>query len=396
VGPLSGRRIAVVNWRDRDHSQAGGAEIYAWELARALERAGARVWFVTAREPHQSAQQDLDGIRIVRRGGWATFYVWALWWLVQHRRRLEAVVDADCGIPVFSPLVLRRRTPVVLLVHHVHLDQFGTYFSPLLALVGRVLERRVMPRVYRRSTVVAVSASTREEMVERLGWTGRIELLHNGTTLPAAPTPGAGVPGRVVVLGRLAPHKRVDDVVRAVGLLRQEVPEVELHVVGRGAAQELVEETVSELGLQDRVHVHGFLDQEDKEQLVASGRLHVCASDAEGWGQVVLEAAALGVPTLARDVPGLRDSVLPGRTGWLLDESDPRDLPVRLAEGIRAALRELDDEGRRREVVQQSRQWAAQHTWEAMHARAVDLLEGVVTASPTTLQDTHRRRVRRL
>ena len=47
------------------------------------------------------------------------------------------------------------------------------------------------------------------------------------------------------------------------------------------------------------------------------GRLHVCASDAEGWGQVVIEAAAYGVPTLARDVPGLRDSIRHGApVGW--------------------------------------------------------------------------------
>ena len=48
--------------------------------------------------------------------------------------RLDAVLDADCGIPVFSPLVLsRRRTVILLLVHHVHHDQFRTYFPPALA-----------------------------------------------------------------------------------------------------------------------------------------------------------------------------------------------------------------------------------------------------------------------
>ena len=66
--------------------------------------------------------------------------------------------------------------------------------------------------------------------------------------------------------------------------------------------------------------MHGFLGEDEKARVLDAARLHVCGSDAEGWGQVVLEAAAYGVPTLARDVPGMRDSVRDGVTGWLVAE----------------------------------------------------------------------------
>ena len=368
----------MLNWRDPQHSLAGGAELYAWELAKALVGAGARVDFVTARESHQSARGRIDGVDVRRRGSALTFYPRALLWLLLRRRKLDAVLDADCGIPVFSPLVLsRRRTAIILLVHHVHLDQFGTYFPPLVARLGRFLEGRLMPRVYRGLTTVAVSSSTAREMVERLGWREHIQVLHNGNAMPLR----LGVeqlapPDRVAVLGRLAPHKRVQEVVRAVEELRSARPGIHLDVIGRGPDLEVLDAEVEALGLAGHVTVHGYLEEEAKRRQLATNRLHVSASDVEGWGQVVIEAAALGIPTVARDVPGMRDSVHHGVTGWLLDEppGDRPPLSTRLAQGIDAALGQLDDEGRRREMAIACEQWAAGFSWPVMHEGTVALV----------------------
>jgi glycosyltransferase involved in cell wall biosynthesis len=374
----------VLNWRDPQHSLAGGAELYAWEFARALAEAGARVDFVTAREPHQASGERVDGVDIRRRGRTLTFYPCALLWLLLRRRHLDVVLDADCGIPVFSPLVLwRRRTAIILLVHHVHLDQFSTYFPPPVAWFGKVLEGWLMPRLYRGLTTVAVSSSTAREMVERLGWRGPIHLLHNGNAMPVRrgvePVPA---PDRVAVLGRLAPHKRVMEVVRAVNELRSARPAIHLDVIGRGPDLDALQALVQSLRLEEHVTLHGYLEDDAKQRQLSSNRLHVSASDGEGWGQVVIEAAALGIPTLARDVPGTRDSVHEGVTGWLLSEPPVKGPPLatRLARGIDAALAELDDETRRREIGIACERWAAGFSWPVMHDGAVSLVEVALNA----------------
>jgi glycosyltransferase involved in cell wall biosynthesis len=300
-----------------------------------------------------------------------------LWWLLRRRRRLDVVVDADCGIPVFSPLVLRRRrTAVVLLVHHIHLDQFGLYLPAPLAALGRVLERIAMPRIYRGRSTIAVSDSTRREMVGRLRWAGPVSVLHNGRSMSAEAPPVAvhGDPAqsdRLVVLGRLASHKRVDQVVRAVDLLAETRPQLQLDVLGKGPERHRIVALVHELGLEERVLVHGFVSDEEKRTMLRQARLHVCASDGEGWGQVVIEAAACGVPTLARAVPGLDDSIRDGITGWLVPESRDVDLSARLAVGIDGALTELADVDRREDVSRDCRTWAGGFSWNAMHEGAV-------------------------
>ena len=296
-GPgLSGARAVVVNWRDLDHALAGGSERYAWEFARALVDSGASVEFLTARDEGQGRTEVRDGIRIRRGGGALTFYPWAAWQLLRRRRRLDVVIDPECGIPTFSPLFVGRRTAVLLVVHHVHMQQFRTYFSPPMSTLGRWLEGWLMPRVYRRVPTYAVSRSTAAEMRKELGWRGPIGILENGSASATGASSGPGDPRRILVLGRLVPHKRVDAVVRAAALLTRDVPDLRVDVVGRGPEREAVRALVDDLGLSDVVTMHGYLSDPDMDAVLGGCGLHVCASDVEGWGQVVIDAASHGIP----------------------------------------------------------------------------------------------------
>ena len=123
-------------------------------------------------------------------------------------------------------------------------------------------------------------------------------------------------------------------------------------------------------GTGDRVRLHGFLPEEDKNSVLASCHLHVTASEFEGWGLTVIEAAHLGVPTVAYDVDGLRDSVRDGETGWLVREGEE------LADVVARALEELSDPRRAEAVRRACRAWASRFTWEASGARMTRLVAG--------------------
>jgi glycosyltransferase involved in cell wall biosynthesis len=371
-GRLAGLKGVVFNWRDPEHMLAGGSEIYAWELAVALRDAGADVEFLTSRDAGQARDGLVDGISVRRAGGRLTVYPWTLVRLLALRRAIDFVIDVENGVPSFARLVVPRRTPVLLVMHHVHLDQFGSHFPAPVAWVGRFIERRLMPVVYGRSPVVTISESTRDEMIRRLRWRGPISIVYNGADLTVAPSPPehrkTSAHKRIVVLGRLVVHKRVASVIEAVAELRDQHRRVDVDIIGRGPDEERLRAMVDDLGVSDLVRLHGYVDEQTKADLIGRARLHVCASEGEGWGQVVLEAAAAGVPTVAYDVPGLRDSVQAGRTGWLLEAGDS------LANGIVRALTELEVPGRAAEVDAECRSWAQRFTWADMHARSVQVV----------------------
>ena len=370
---LGGLRLAVVNWRDPWHPSAGGAEQYAWQMALGLHARGAGVWYLTARAPGQSGRECREGVQLVRTGSRWTVYPRVLGWLARHRREFDAVIDCQNGIPFFTPWVLPRRVPVLCVVHHVHAAQFGVHFSPLVAAVGRLLEGPVARWTYRRHACVAVSQSTVAAMRGRLRWTGPIHVVPNGLTADCAEHPapiGRPVPEVAVLtwVGRLVAHKRVK---RVLDIAQRLGDGAVIEVIGRGPAAIPLAAEITARGLADRVRLRGFLPDADKRAAVAGSLLHLNTSQGEGWGLCVLEAAALGVPTVAYDVDGLRDAVRDGETGWLVRADQ------RIEDVAERAVKELSDPLRRAEIAAACRSWAGQFDWDS----SVGLMAGLVTAA---------------
>ena len=375
---LGGSAVAIVNWRDPWHPLAGGAERYAWEMARGLAARRATVLFLTARAPAQARSEHRDGIEIVRLGGRFTVYPLVLGWLLLHRlprRRLDAVLDCQNGIPFFTPCVLPRRVPVFCVVHHVHTSQFALHFPPWLARAGRLLEGPVARLVYRRRTCVAVSPSTVTAMRVRLRWTGDIQIIPNGTVVPAVrPVPpdaeatAQAGPLRLVWVGRLVAHKRPELILSVAERLGQRVV---IDVIGRGPEEPALAAAIARRGLSETVRLRGFLSDRGRDAIVARSALHLSTSQGEGWGLCVLEAAALGVPTVAYDVEGLRDAVRDETTGWLARDGEP------IEEVVERALKELGDPDRRAAVASACRDWARQFSWD----RSAALMAGLIRAA---------------
>lgn len=363
--PVSGMRIALVNWRDPWHPQAGGAERYAWEMARGLLRRGATVHFVTARARGQRRHDCRDGVEIIRMGGRFTVYPFVLAWFLPRRRSFDAVIDCQNGIPFFTPWVLPRGVPVVCVMHHVHDAQFGVHFPPLAAAIGRLLEGPAARRCYQHRDCVAVSDSTAEAMRRRLRWSGPIHIIPNGLSADSfsRPAVASGLvkpvrPGQssLVLVGRLVAHKRTERVLDVADRLRD--AGVTIDVVGRGPAVGRLTTEIASRGLERVVLLRGYLDEHDKQATVAAAVLHLNTSQGEGWGLCVLEAAALGVPTVAYDVDGLRDAVRHGETGWLVRDGE-------LIEDVtERALKELADPARRGELAAACRAWAGRFDWD--------------------------------
>ena len=371
LGPrLDGVRIVMINWRDPWQSTAGGAEEYAWRISRHLAERGAIVTFLTSREPHQARVETKDGIVIRRMGGKFTVYPRVMAWLALWRREYHLAFDCMNGIPFLSRLVLRRRTKVVSIVHHVHDLQFNAYFPAPVAWFGRFMESTVASWIYRRCTTVTVSESSRAAMRSKLGWRAPIEIIHNGGPAlgPLPPAPGTDTAPTLVSLGRLVVQKRVSRVVDLARGLADDHPGLRVHIIGRGPEGEHLADQIERDGLRDRVELHGFLSEQDKNDVLSSSHLHVTASEFEGWGLTVIEAARLGVPTVAYDVDGLRDSVRDGETGWLVHKGES------LEDVVSRALKELSDPRRAEEVRHACRAWASRFTWEAGGARMARLV----------------------
>jgi glycosyltransferase involved in cell wall biosynthesis len=318
-GPRPG--VLILNWRDTTHPEGGGSEVFVERVAAGLAAQGRPVTLFCAAHPGAPASERVGDVRVVRRGGRLSVYLHA--WLAHLTGRLgghEVVVDVQNGMPFFAALWCRR--PPVVLVHHVHREQWRVVLPPLQARVGWWVESRLAPRLNRHARYVAVSEATRRELVGLGVAPAAVTVVHNGTALPvpAVAVPRTPYPS-LCVLGRLVPHKRVELALEAAARIRPHLPGLKVLVAGQGYWEPRLRETVDRLGLRDAVELLGWVDEETKQRVLASSWALAMPSVKEGWGLAVLEAAAVGTPTVAfRAAGGLRESVVHGTTGLLADD----------------------------------------------------------------------------
>jgi glycosyltransferase involved in cell wall biosynthesis len=311
--------VLFLSWRDSAHPEGGGSENYVHQMAEGMAATGLRVALFCAAHDRAPAAEVVRGVRIVRRGGRLGVYPRAFLYVLRHRPRL--VVDVQNGLPFFSRLATRG--PVVVLLHHVHREQWPIVFGRLGGAVGWWIESVLAPRLYRRSRYVTVSAATADELAELGVDRARVTIVPNGLEPPPAVSARPADDPRLVVLGRLVPHKRVEHAIEVLARLSERRPGVRLSVIGEGWWEEQLRSEAQRLGVAHLVDFHGFVDEQTKHELLAQAWVQLCPSVKEGWGLVVSEAGAHRVPTVGyRSAGGLRESVLDGRTGLLVDDLD--------------------------------------------------------------------------
>jgi len=363
-------RIAILSWRDLEHPEAGGAEVFAERTAATMVERGHDVVLFSSAFDGGPLRTTRHGFRVRRAGGRFTVYPRGLWHVWRHRRDYDVVLDVQNGVPFWTPLVFGR--PILTVVHHVHREQWFTFFPRPVSSIGWFLESHVAPFVYRHRRYVTVSEASRRELAGVGVQPERVSVVYSGNEAPAhvldnEPAPERGM--RLACLGRLVPHKRVELAIDAVAALRDEFDDIGLDVIGGGDWLDSLVEHARERGVDDRVVFHGHVEDEHKHDLLGRAAVLAMPSIKEGWGLTILEAGYHAVPTVAfRYAGGTQESVLDGHTGLLVDTDEE------FIAGLRRLLRDPDE---RAKLGAAAREYALRFDWQRTGHELTDLIEQV-------------------
>jgi glycosyltransferase involved in cell wall biosynthesis len=363
---LRGARIAFLSWRDTRNPEGGGAERYLEKMAQWLVLLGCEVTVFCAAHPGAPPDEVVDGVRFVRRGTKVSVYLEGIRAL--RRGDLgdpDLVVDVQNGLPFFTRLATRK--PVIVLVHHVHREQWPVVYPGLTGRVGWWIERRLAPWIYRRCQYVAVSRATRDELRE-LGVRGpRVAVVHNGTDPASSDETGKSAAPMLAVVGRLVPHKRAEHAIDTALALREEFPGLRLHVVGSGWWEQELRDYADAAGAGETVVFEGHVDEERKQAVYEQAWLLLLPSMKEGWGLVIGEAGMHRTPAVAyRSAGGTQESIIDHHSGLLVDD------PEEFTAAVRRLLLDADERSR---LGAGALETSHRFTWEqAQHSFAVVVL----------------------
>lgn len=373
--------IVAVNWRDLRDPDGGGAEVHLHQIMRRMVERGHRVTWFSCRFEGASEHDSYDGIEFVRRGRWFDANYVLPRAVKEHlkRERADLVVEDINKIPFYMPLHVD--VPVLAVVPHL----FGTTVfreaNPLSAAYVYAWELFI-PRVYRRCRFAAISPSTKDDLVRRGVSPARVDVVLCGLDHERYRATGGGSRYQTPTLihfGRVRKYKAIDTVIRSFGIIRERLPEARLLVIGDGPELGNLRKLTSELGLSAAVDFRGRVPTEELVEILNHVHLFVNASPKEGWGLTVLEANACGVPVVGSNRPGLKDSILDGKTGYLVPFGDVEAFAAR-------GLEILGDEALWHRMSAAALEWAGTMTWE----RTADEMERLfLQAATPAYEESH-------
>jgi glycosyltransferase involved in cell wall biosynthesis len=360
------RRVHMLAWRDLNDVEAGGSEVHAARVAQRWAAAGIEVTMRTSYAQGSTPEGERDGYRVIRRAGRYLVFPRAAFSEATGRHgSRDGLVEIWNGMPFVSPLWARG--PRIVFLHHFHGAMWRMVLPPRLARLGEVMERRVAPPLYRRTKIVTLSESSRDELIAEMGLRAdRIDVVPPGIDDAFSPAPDERSPTPLVVaVGRLVPVKRFDMLIQAFARIRDQHPEARLVIVGEGYERADLEALVRSLGIEESVSLAGRVSDDDLISLYRRAWAVASASSREGWGMTLTEAAACGTPSVATRIPGHIDAVSAGRSGLLVDDEP----------GLVSGLRQVIDDSALRDRLQAGAlEHAAGFTWDRTALETLEAL----------------------
>jgi glycosyltransferase involved in cell wall biosynthesis len=369
-------RILVINWQDLKNPLSGGAEVHLHEVFSRIVGRGHDVTVLCSRPVGAPAEEMVDGMHVLREGSRSLFNFAVP---AKYRRirssGFDCVVEDLNKIPFFTPLFVRE--PLLGIGHHLFKTSIYRETNPVAASYVFGAEKLAL-RLYaaQRMPFIVNSPSTRDEFVGQGFRSEDITVVHlavdhnlfRRTGVEKSPTPLIGC------FGRLKRYKSLDVMLRALPLVLERVPELNVIIVGEGDDRPRLERTAHEVGVSQQVRFTGFVSNEEKVALLQKMWFKVATSVKEGWGLTVTEANACGTPVIASNVPGLRDAVRDGETGLLYPYGDVNALAASM-------LRLLEDASLRDRFTQNALAYASTFTWDAAAEQTLQVLNRVAESA---------------
>ena len=370
--------ILIFSWRGPGHPNAGGAEISTHEHAKGWVKAGHSVTLFTAAFVRGIEYEVIDGVNIIRRGRQIFGVQWEAfkWYLFDKHIKFDLVIDQFHGLPFFTPLYIKHNK--LGFIHEVTKDVWRVNPWPFpLNLVPAILGPLVEPyffKLYKNVPFMTVSQSTKKDLCEWGIKSNNITVVHNGVTIyKLKKIPAKEKKNTFIYLGALSQDKGIESALKVFSIISNTEDNWQFWVVGKCDPKYLrkLKALCNNLRLDKNIKFWGFVNEKKKFELLSRAHLAINPSVREGWGLVNIEANFFGLPVLAYDVAGSRDSIRMGINGFLSPLGDYQDMASK-------ALKLMNDKDLYNKMQSKSKTWSRNFTWKKSVKESLKLIEDLV------------------
>ena len=303
----------------------GGVEVCAFNEAQQLSKYN-NITVLTSREDNEKPEFDIDNVHVICCGKKRDYvqkgsFTDRIKFMKDAYDTGKNLKDIDIVIgynfityPVALKIARKLNVPIVARYHDVWIGRWIENMG-ITGLFGEVIERYFLKQDI--DLVLPVSDYTKDNLKPYIP-ENKLKTVHNIVDFPKVESEPYTKP-TIACVARLVEYKRVEDLIRAVHIVKETIPDIQCKIVGTGPLDEQLKNLSKELNLEDNVEFLGFVEKhEDVMKIVNSSRVFCLPSIVEGFGIVIIEALSLKTPFVAARIPPVVEAS--GQKGGLFFE----------------------------------------------------------------------------
>ncbi len=362
--------------RSASGESRGGVEMRCWHIAQRIT-ADYGVTVITSREPKLPDNDYFGDIQVLRRGPTREYsQAGSLF------KRFQFMLDVYKTIRSLRPKIVDAQSYVAYLPAFCAAKKVGAFsiatyhdvwkgrwlkLSGIMGIIGEVYERICLSRKW--NLFIANSGFTKKGLTRAGIQDSNIEVVHNGIDLKMIKSIEAEKYSQPTIcsITRLVPYKRVVDLIRAMVIVKKDIPNVQCKIVGMGQDFSLLKKEIKKRNMAGSIELLGFVSS-SKEVMKILKRSHVFClpSEIEGFGIVIAEAMASSVPVVASNIPPIAEVTRKGRGAFLVK---PRSVD-KLANALTTML---SDQELQQKYIEQGLEIAQEYNWDKIGVRVSEL-----------------------
>ncbi|MFH1423476.1 MAG: glycosyltransferase [Candidatus Nealsonbacteria bacterium] len=346
----------------------GGIETWTRNIAEMVSKK-AEVFVITGRVKNQPKKEERGGLQIIRT---------SLFTLNNLSRSPLFYTLSLLPFIFFKSLALMKREKIDVLHCQGFLSSFLGFClseitgAPYIVTVQRLEGKRNLLKnfIYRKAAVCIGASRAVGEYFKAIGCKN-IEVIPNGIDLKRfeklGRKPHAGFV--VMTVARLEKVKGIEYLIKAI--VNLQISNFQLSIIGNGSERKNLESLVEKLSLRDKVKFLGEIPNEKVPEYLAAADCFVLPSLKEGFGIVILEAQAAGIPVIGTKVGGILDLIEDGQTGLLVAPEN--------ASQIREAIIKIKSEPELSEtLVKNAKNNLIKYDWQNIADRVCQVYQKVI------------------
>lgn len=314
----------------------GGGERRFHQLSKALVKKGHQVDILTMKIKNVPNYENIDGINVYHIGPTITnapyrstlnflnYFFSVIKWLLKHD---YDIIDAQAYSPLLSSKIASwiKNTPLIGTIHDTSSNNDDQWIQS--SRTANFMEKFLVNLNF--DKIITVSHATKNSLINDFGvQADKIEILYNGVDITKYDSIHIDnvVENQIIFVGRLAPHKHVDHLIRVIQKLQNTIPDIKLIIIGKGEEKTKLQEMIAELNLKEKIIFKQDLTDKELITEIKKSELLILPSTREGFGMVLAEANCCNKPVITYASGGTVEVVEDGYNGFLVEPENIKEI----------------------------------------------------------------------